>query len=129
MNFKGPFGITHSVISEMIAQGSGGSVSIASVTAKTGATQLTHCAATKAAVLGTTVNGAVALEKFGICFNAASPGTISTAINAAGLAGPKRAAMASGSAGRGCEAGVFLSERDVAVCGRGCGILLPMRHE
>lgn len=73
----------------MIAQGSAGSVvSIASVTAKTGATQLTHYAATKAAVLGTTVNGAVALEKYGICFNAVSPGTISTAIHAADPAAP-----------------------------------------
>lgn len=96
VNFEGPFGITQSVVSQMISQGTGGSVvSIASVTATTGATQLTHYAATKAAVLGMTVSGAVALGKHGIRFNAVSPGTVSTSINMADLAGPKRAVMES----------------------------------
>lgn len=94
VNFGGPFAITQAVTSQMIAQDSGGSVvSIASVTATTGSSQLAHYAATKAAVLGMTVNGAVALGKHGIRFNAVSPGTITTSINEADLAGPKRAAM------------------------------------
>jgi len=96
INFQGPFTITQAVVAQMIKQGSGGSiVSIASVTATTGAVQLTHYAATKAAVLGLTLNGAVALGKHGVRFNAVSPGTVSTSINEADLAGAKRAAMES----------------------------------
>ncbi|XDG08094.1 hypothetical protein ABKA04_007709 [Annulohypoxylon sp. FPYF3050] len=54
VNYHGTFGITQAVIKQMILQGKGGSiVSIASVCATLGSSQLTHYSATKAAVLGT----------------------------------------------------------------------------
>lgn len=96
VNVEGPFAISQAVVSQMIAQGQGGSVvSIASVTATVGSSQLTHYAATKAAVLGMTVSSAVSLGKYGIRFNAVSPGTVTTSINRADLVGPKRATMES----------------------------------
>lgn len=96
VNAEGPFAISQAVAAQMIAQGQGGSVvSIASVTATVGSSQLTHYAASKAAVLGMTVSCAVSLGKHGIRFNAISPGTVTTSINEADLAGPKRALMES----------------------------------
>ncbi|KAJ3542433.1 hypothetical protein NM208_g4095 [Fusarium decemcellulare] len=94
VNFGGPFAITQAVVQQMIAQGKGGSViSIASITATMGSSQLTHYSPTKAAVLGMTVSCAVALGRHGIRFNAVSPGTIETAMNKEDLAGAKRGIM------------------------------------
>lgn len=82
VNFAGPFTITQAITRQMIAQGKGGSiVSIASIMATMGSSQLTHYSPTKAAMLGMTVSCAVALGKYGIRFNAVSPGTIETAMN------------------------------------------------
>lgn len=94
INFSGAFGITQAVVEQLKRQGRGGSiVSIASITATMGSSQLTHYSPTKAALLGMTVSCAVALGKYGIRFNAVSPGTIETAMNKQDLSGPKRAAM------------------------------------
>lgn len=68
-------------------------VSIASISATFGSSQLTHYSPSKAAVLGMTYSCAVALGKHGIRFNALSPGTVETAMNRDDLAGPKRAIM------------------------------------
>ncbi|KAH7140497.1 NAD(P)-binding protein [Dactylonectria estremocensis] len=94
VNFSGPFAITQDIVQQMMAQGKGGAVvSIASITATLGSSQLAHYSATKAAVLGMTASCAVALGKHGIRFNAVSPGTVETAMNKADLAGSKRGAM------------------------------------
>ncbi|KAH7117248.1 peroxisomal 2,4-dienoyl-CoA reductase, auxiliary enzyme of fatty acid beta-oxidation [Dactylonectria estremocensis] len=94
INFAGPFAITQAIVQQMITQGKGGAVvSIASITATLGSSQLVHYSATKAAILGMTVSCAVALGKHGIRFNTVSPGTIETAINRADLAGLKRRVM------------------------------------
>ncbi|KAK5720379.1 L-rhamnose-1-dehydrogenase [Elasticomyces elasticus] len=94
INFGGPFFLSQAVVQQMITQGSSGSVvSIASVTATFGASQLAHYAATKAAVLGMTASCAVGLGRYGIRFNAVSPGTIETAMNSKDLAGAKRDLM------------------------------------
>ncbi|KAH7123159.1 hypothetical protein EDB81DRAFT_913314 [Dactylonectria macrodidyma] len=94
VNFSGPFSITQDIVKQMIAQGTGGAVvSIASITATQGSSRLAHYSATKAAILGMTVSCAVALGKYGIRFNAVSPGTIETGMNKADLAGSKRGAM------------------------------------
>ena len=91
INFAGPFAITQAVVEQMKRQGSGGSVvSIASITALMGSSTLVHYGPTKAAVLGLTMNSAVALGKYGIRFNAVSPGTTETAMNAVELQGAKR---------------------------------------
>jgi len=94
INYGGPFAITQAVVQQMKRQGRGGSiVTIASITATMGSSQLTHYSPTKAALLGMTVSCAVALGKYGIRFNAVSPGTIETAMNKEDLSGPKRAEM------------------------------------
>ena len=96
VNFRGPFHITQEVTRQLIAQGSGGSiVSIASITATLGSSQLTHYSPTKAALLGMTVSCAVALGQHGIRFNAVSPGTTETAMNKKDLEGGKKAVMES----------------------------------
>ncbi|KAI1445463.1 hypothetical protein F5Y02DRAFT_408400 [Annulohypoxylon stygium] len=96
VNYHGTFGITQAVIKQMILQGKGGSVvSIASVCATLGSSQLTHYSATKAAVLGMTINCAVALGRHGIRFNAVSPGTVETDMNKGDLVGSKREWMES----------------------------------
>lgn len=97
VNYSGPFSITQAVVEQMIAQGRGGSVvCIASITATLGSAQLTHYSPTKAALLGMTVSCAVALGKYGIRFNAVSPGTIETAMNKEELQGEKRGKMIQG---------------------------------
>lgn len=94
INFSGPFAITQAVVEQMKSQATGGSVvSIASITALLGSRQLVHYGPTKAAVLGMTTNNAVALGKYGIRFNAVSPGTTETAMNATDLRGEKRAQL------------------------------------
>lgn len=94
VNFAAPFSISQAVVQQMITQGKGGAVvSIASITATFGSSQLTHYSPSKAAVLGMTFSCAVALGKHGIRFNALSPGTVETAMNRGDLAGPKRAIM------------------------------------
>lgn len=96
INFQGPFAITQAVIEQMKTQGRGGSViSIASITATMGSSQLAHYASTKAALLGMTLSCAVTLGRYGIRFNTVSPGTIETSMNRADLSGPKRAFMES----------------------------------
>jgi len=51
VNFRGPFAITQAVVEQMKLQGKGGSVvSIASITATMGSSQLTHYASSKAAI-------------------------------------------------------------------------------
>lgn len=97
INFSGPFAITQAVVEQMRRQGRGGSVvSIASITALMGSSTLVHYGPTKAAVLGMTTNSAVALGRYGIRFNAVSPGTTETAMNAGDLSGPKRAVLEAG---------------------------------
>lgn len=94
VNFHGPFAITQAVVEQMKKQGTGGSiVSIASITATMGSSQLAHYAATKAAIQGMSVSCAVALGRYGIRFNTVSPGTIETAMNKADLRGAKRSEM------------------------------------
>jgi L-rhamnose 1-dehydrogenase len=94
VNFRGPFAITQAVVEQMKLQGRGGSVvSIASITATMGSSQLTHYASSKAAILGMSVSCAVALGRYGIRFNTISPGTIETSMNKADLSGLKRASM------------------------------------
>ncbi|KAI4841686.1 hypothetical protein E4T44_07741 [Aureobasidium sp. EXF-8845] len=94
VNFRGPFAINQAVVEQMKSQGRGGSVvSIASITATMGSSQLTHYASSKAAILGMSVSCAVALGRYGIRFNTISPGTIETSMNKADLSGPKRASM------------------------------------
>ncbi|KAL1296810.1 hypothetical protein AAFC00_004436 [Neodothiora populina] len=94
INFKGAFGITQAVVEQLKRQGTGGSiVSIASITATMGSSQLTHYAPTKAAILGMTVSCAVALGKYGVRLNTVSPGTIETGMNKEDLQGPKRLEM------------------------------------
>lgn len=96
VNFSAPFLIGQYITDRMITQGRGGSVvSIASVTATFGSKQLTHYAATKAALLGMTASCATSFGQYGIRFNTVSPGTIETAMNKENLAGTKRAAMES----------------------------------
>lgn len=97
INFKGPFAITQAVVEQMKRQAKGGSVvNIASISALMGSRTLVHYGPTKAAVLGLTINSAVALGKYGIRFNAVSPGTTETAMNAMELRGPKRAELEAG---------------------------------
>jgi L-rhamnose 1-dehydrogenase len=94
VNFAGPFAMTQAVTNQMIRQGNGGSIiSIASITATLGSSQLAHYSATKAALLGMTASCSVALGKYGIRFNCISPGTIETSMNKKDLEGPKRAIM------------------------------------
>ncbi|KAI7152455.1 hypothetical protein KC349_g8980 [Hortaea werneckii] len=96
INFSAPFMMGQAITERMVAQGKGGAVvSIASVTASFGSRQLTHYAATKAAILGMTASCAVSMGQYGIRFNTVSPGTIETAMNKHDLAGPKREAMES----------------------------------
>jgi L-rhamnose 1-dehydrogenase len=96
VNFAGPFAITQAITQQMVKQKTGGSVvSIASITATMGSSQLTHYAATKAALLGWTASCAVALGHHNIRFNAVSPGTIETDMNRNDLQGPKRSVMES----------------------------------
>lgn len=96
INFSAPFMMGQAITERMVAQGKGGAVvSIASVTASFGSRQLTHYAATKAAILGMTASCAVSMGQYGIRFNTVSPGTIETAMNKSDLAGPKREAMES----------------------------------
>lgn len=97
VNFAGPFHLTQAVTEQIIKQKSGGSiVTIASITATLGSSQLTHYSPTKAALLGMTYSCAVALGPHGIRFNAVSPGTTETAMNKKDLeAGGKRAMMES----------------------------------
>ena len=97
VNYSGPFAITQAIVKQMIAQGRGGSVvCISSITATLGSAQLTHYSPTKAALLGMTVSCAVALDKYGIRFNAVSPGIIETSLNKEDLQGPKRDLMTKG---------------------------------
>jgi L-rhamnose 1-dehydrogenase len=96
INFKAPFAITQAIVKQMIEQGRGGSVvSVASITSLLGSSRLTHYSPTKAAILGMHASCAVALGPHGIRFNAVSPGTTETAINADDLKGPKRKYMES----------------------------------
>jgi L-rhamnose 1-dehydrogenase len=91
VNFAGPFSINQAVVEQMIRQGKGGSVvSIASVCATVGSADLTHYSASKAALLGMNISCAVALGKYGIRFNAVSPGTVETAMNKKDLEGRKK---------------------------------------
>lgn len=97
INFAGPFAITQAVTKQMIKQKTGGSIiSIASITATLGSSQLTHYSSSKAALLGMTVSCAVALGKHNIRFNVVSPGTIETDMNKADLQGQKRSIMEAG---------------------------------
>lgn len=94
VNYGGPFSVTQDIVRQMTVQGTGGSiVNIASITATMGSSQLTHYSPTKAAILGMTVSCAVALGRYGIRFNAVSPGTTETAMNKGDLEGTKRAVM------------------------------------
>ena len=94
VNFTGPFHLSQAVVARMLAQGTGGAiVSIASVSATSGSSQLAHYAATKAAVLGLTASAAVALGRDGIRFNCVSPGTVETAMNREDLQGAKGGEM------------------------------------
>lgn len=94
INYAAPFSITQAVVQQMISQRSGGAiVNIASITALLGSSKLTHYSPTKAAVLGMTNSCAVALGKYGIRFNAVSPGTTETSMNKADLTGSKRGEM------------------------------------
>lgn len=84
VNFHGLFAVTQAVVEQMKRQppsGGGSVVCIASITATLGSSQLAHYAATKAAMLGMTTSCAVGLGKYGIQFNAVSPGTTETAMN------------------------------------------------
>lgn len=84
VNFHGPFAVTQTVVEQMkrhSPRGGGSVVCIASTTATLGSSQLAHYAAIKAAMLGMTTSCAVGLGRYGIRFNAVSPGTTETAMN------------------------------------------------
>ncbi|KAF2096099.1 short-chain dehydrogenase/reductase SDR [Rhizodiscina lignyota] len=82
VNTISPFFLTQAATRLMKEGGHGGSVvNIASITATQGSSQLTHYAATKAAILGFTFSAAVALGPDGIRFNSVCPGTTETSMN------------------------------------------------
>ncbi|KAL4897974.1 hypothetical protein BDV59DRAFT_168995 [Aspergillus ambiguus] len=71
----------------MIRQGRGGSVvSISSITAKQGSSDLTHYAPTKAALLAMSKSYAVEFGTHGVRYNCVLPGTIQTTMNEKDLA-------------------------------------------
>ncbi|KAL4789433.1 hypothetical protein BDV19DRAFT_395077 [Aspergillus venezuelensis] len=87
VNYTATYLLTQAATQQMIQQGTGGSIiSISSITAVMGHSNLTHYAGTKAAVLGMSKSMAVEFGKHNIRYNCILPGTIQTDMNAAHLA-------------------------------------------
>ncbi|KAL4966542.1 SDR family NAD(P)-dependent oxidoreductase [Aspergillus stella-maris] len=87
VNYTATYLLTQAATQQMIQQRTGGSiVSISSITAVMGHSNLTHYAGTKAAVLGMSKSMAVEFGKHNIRYNCILPGTIQTDMNAAHLA-------------------------------------------
>ncbi|KAI9931130.1 hypothetical protein ASPWEDRAFT_23006 [Aspergillus wentii DTO 134E9] len=87
VNFMAAYLLTQAATQQMIRQGHGGSiVSISSITAKLGSSNLTHYAPTKAALLAMSASFAVEFGKHNIRYNCILPGTIQTAMNKKDLA-------------------------------------------
>ncbi len=97
VNYTAAYLLSQAASKQMADQGTGGSiVSISSITAVRGSSNLTHYAPTKAALLATSKSMAVEFGKYGIRYNSVLPGTIETTMNAADLAvGGKKAIMES----------------------------------
>ncbi|KAL2864272.1 SDR family NAD(P)-dependent oxidoreductase [Aspergillus lucknowensis] len=95
VNFTAAYLLTQAATHQMVRQGTGGSVvSISSITATMGSSNLTHYAPTKAALLAMSKSMAVEFGAHGIRYNCVLPGTIMTSMNAADLeANGKRAWM------------------------------------
>ncbi|KAL5333793.1 hypothetical protein BJX70DRAFT_405884 [Aspergillus crustosus] len=95
VNFTAAYLLTLAATTQMVQQGTGGSiVSISSITAALGSSNLTHYAPTKAALLGMSKSMAVEFGKHGIRYNSVLPGTIETGMNTADLAaGGKKGVM------------------------------------
>lgn len=87
VNYTAAYVLTQAASKQMADQGTGGSiVSISSITAVRGSSNLTHYAPTKAALLAMSKSMAVEFGKYGIRYNSVLPGTIQTTMNAAHLA-------------------------------------------
>ncbi|OGM41057.1 hypothetical protein ABOM_010241 [Aspergillus bombycis] len=87
VNFTAAYLLTQAATRQMIQQGRGGSVvSISSITARFGSSNLTHYGPTKAALIAMSKSYAVEFGKHGIRYNCVLPGTIQTAMNERDLA-------------------------------------------
>lgn len=78
VNLKGPFLTSRSVIPQMIAQGGGKIVNIASEVAFTGSKGMIHYVTSKGGVLAFTRSLAMELGQHNICVNAVAPGYTDT---------------------------------------------------
>lgn len=87
VNYTSAYLLTQAASEQMAAQGEGGSVvSISSITAILGSSNLTHYAPTKAALLAMSKSFAVEYGPHGIRYNCVLPGTIMTSMNERDLA-------------------------------------------
>lgn len=78
VNLRGVFLCTRSVINQMIAQGSGRIINIASQLGQIGGVAATHYSASKAGVIGFTKALSREVAKAGVLVNAIAPGPIET---------------------------------------------------
>lgn len=107
VNFKAAWLLTQAATQQMVAQNDGkgssengrrgGSIiSISSITARLGSSELCHYASAKATLLGMSTSFAATFGKYGIRYNSILPGTIETTINRENLdQGNTRARMTS----------------------------------
>lgn len=87
VNYTSAYLLTQAASQQMAAQGTGGSVvSISSITAVLGSSNLTHYAPTKAALLAMSRSFAVEYGARGIRYNCVCPGTTMTSMNERDLA-------------------------------------------
>ncbi|KAJ5612721.1 short-chain dehydrogenase/reductase SDR [Penicillium lagena] len=87
VNYTSAYLLTQAASEQMAAQGNGGSVvSISSITAVLGSSNLTHYAPTKAALLAMSKSFAVEYGAHDIRYNCVLPGTVMTSMNERDLA-------------------------------------------